>query len=71
MAHTPSQILPEDYFSRVPSSQDHLPSFTVRNLNQILDHPNPFPNNLYDLVRGRDIFNRVDNYKTFLDTIRL
>lgn len=71
MAHTPSLKSPDDYFSRVPCSQDHLPSFTVRDINQILDHGHPIPNNLYDLIRGQDIFNRVENYKSFLDSIRL
>ncbi|KAH8598104.1 hypothetical protein B0O99DRAFT_54545 [Bisporella sp. PMI_857] len=60
-----------DYFSRVPSSQNTYPEFTIRNINCILDHENPIPNNLYDLVRGRDIFDKVYNYKTFLDSVRL
>jgi hypothetical protein len=59
----------EDYFSAVHNDQKH-PEFTVRNLNCLLDHPNPIPKNLYEFIRARDIFDRVWSYKTFLDNIR-
>jgi hypothetical protein len=59
-----------DYFGKVHLSQQH-PEFTVRNINSLLNHTNPIPYNLYSLIRGRDIFDRVESYKTFLDDVRL
>jgi hypothetical protein len=61
---------PEDYFGRVHLTQNS-PEFTVRNLNYLLAHQNPIPHNLYGLIRGRDIFDRVESYKTFLEDVRL
>lgn len=47
------------------------PEFTLRNLNCLLTgHPVPFPRNLYGLIRGRDIFDRIESYKLFLDDLR-
>jgi hypothetical protein len=60
---------PEGYFSAVHNNQQN-PEFTVRNLNCLLRHSNPIPRNLYEFIRARDIFDRVENYKTFLDDIR-
>jgi hypothetical protein len=60
----------KDYFSKVHLTQEH-PEFTVRNINSLLNHMNPIPRNLYSLIRGRDIFDRVESYKTFLDDVRL
>ncbi|TVY91266.1 hypothetical protein LAWI1_G003407 [Lachnellula willkommii] len=45
--------------------------FTVRNLNALLQHPKPIPTNHYSLIRGRDIFDRVENPFAFLDAVRL
>jgi len=59
-----------DYFGRVHYSQEH-PEFTVRNLNALTAHQKPLPYNLYSFIRGRDIFDRIENYKAFLDDIRL
>lgn len=59
-----------DYFGHVHLSQSH-PDFTVRNLNTLIYHPNPIPQNLYAMVRGRHIFNRIESYKSFLEDIRL
>ncbi|APA08227.1 predicted protein [Sclerotinia sclerotiorum 1980 UF-70] len=61
-----------DYFSRVNSSQTQTaPDFNVRNLNCLLAHPDPIPHNLYSFIRGRDVFDRVESYKSFLDDVRL
>jgi len=60
----------EDYLSGLSSTQENT-EFTVRNLNTLLAHQNPFPHNLYGLIRGRDIFDRVESYKTFLEDVRL
>lgn len=59
-----------DYFNKVHASQNN-PEFTVRNLNCLLMHENPIPHNLYGLIRARDIFDRVESYKTFLEDVRL
>ncbi|ATZ48513.1 hypothetical protein BCIN_03g07170 [Botrytis cinerea B05.10] len=61
-----------DYFSRVNSSQTQsAPAFNVRNLNCLLAHSDHIPHNLYSFIRGRDVFDRVESYKTFLDDVRL
>lgn len=60
----------EDYFSRKPSTKRH-PEFTVRNLNELVDHVKPIPKSHYGLIRGRDLFDRVESYVNFLDAIRL
>ncbi|QSZ36041.1 hypothetical protein DSL72_007165 [Monilinia vaccinii-corymbosi] len=68
---TPDMDL-SDYFSRVNSSQAQTaPDFNVRNLNCLLAHPDPIPHNLYSFIRGRDVFDRVESYKSFLDDVRL
>ena len=59
-----------DYFGTVHTSQEH-PEFTVRNINQLLKHPKPIPHNLYGLIRARDIFDKIESYKTFLEDVRL
>lgn len=58
-----------DYFHKLPSTQ-HAPEFTVRNINHLIAHEKPLPHNLYDMVRGRDVFDRVENYKAFLEDVR-
>jgi hypothetical protein len=65
-----SKKAPGDYFSHVHTSQTGA-EFTVRDFNSILNSPNPIPHNLYGLVRGRDVFAKVDSYKTFLEDVRL
>jgi len=59
-----------DYFSRVHMDQK-IPEFSVRNLNALLIHEDPIPHNLYSLIRSRDVFNRIESYKSFLDDVRL
>lgn len=59
-----------DYFRGFKLSQDH-PEFTIRNLNALLAHSEPIPHNLYGLIRGRDVFDRVESYKEFLEDVRL
>lgn len=59
----------DDYFSKVHLTQE-MPEFSVRNINSLTSHKNPIPNNLYGMVRGRDIFIRVESYKTFLEDVR-
>lgn len=60
---------PENYFSVVSSSQQG-PEFTMRNLNCLLAHESPIPHNLYEFIRAREIFDRIESYKTFLDDLR-
>ncbi|KAH7321941.1 hypothetical protein BKA65DRAFT_568848 [Rhexocercosporidium sp. MPI-PUGE-AT-0058] len=60
---------PYDYFSVVHTSQD-APEFAMRNLNCLLAHQSPIPHNLYEFIRAREIFDRVESYKTFLDDVR-
>lgn len=43
----------------------------MRNLNALLAHSEPIPHNLYGLIRGRDVFDRVESYKEFLEDVRL
>ena len=61
---------PNDYFSRVPTAQNDKPEFTVRNINRLLAHESPIPHNLYGIIRGRDLFDRVESYKSFLEDVR-
>lgn len=63
-------VNPDDYFSRVRSTQQDL-EFTTRNINSILAHQNPMLHNVYEFIRAREIFDRVESYKTFLEDIRL
>lgn len=58
-----------DYFCNVHLSQLR-PEFTCRNINKLLSHELPIPQNLYSLIRGRDVFARVESYKNFLEDIR-
>jgi hypothetical protein len=60
----------DDYFSRIHPTQEN-PEFTVRNLNTLMKHDNPIPHNLYSIVHARDIFLKIENYKVFLDEVRL
>ena len=62
--------LENDYFGRVTHNQT-APEFTVRDLNSLLYHQHPMCHNLYSFVRAREVFDRVENYKTFCDGIRL
>ncbi|KAG0648420.1 hypothetical protein D0Z07_5263 [Hyphodiscus hymeniophilus] len=57
-------------FSTVNVFQDY-PEFTVRNINQLLKHSYPIPHNLYGLIRARDIFDKIESWKTFLEDVRL
>jgi hypothetical protein len=59
-----------DYFGKLHFHQEH-PEFTVRDLNCLLAHERPIPQNLYSMVRGSNIFDRIESYKTFLEEIRL
>lgn len=59
----------EDYFCNVHRSQ-HRPEFTCRNINQLVSHDVTIPQNLYSLIRGRDVFGRVESYKNFLEDVR-
>jgi hypothetical protein len=60
----------DEYFSRVRSIQQN-PEFTTRNINTLLAHRNPMLQNAYEFIRAREIFDRVESYKTFLEDIRL
>ncbi|KAK0099613.1 hypothetical protein ONS96_008113 [Cadophora gregata f. sp. sojae] len=59
----------DDYFGIVHTSQE-APEFTMRNINCLLAHQTPIPHNLYEFIRAREIFDRVESYKTFLDDVR-
>ncbi|KAH8683167.1 hypothetical protein BGZ60DRAFT_524506 [Tricladium varicosporioides] len=59
----------EDYFGCVKLT-DSKPEFTERNINHLLDHGNPLPTNHYSLIRGRDVFDRVESWMGFLDSAR-
>lgn len=59
-----------DYFNTVHASQEN-PEFTVRNINQLLKHENPIPHNLYSLIRARDVFDKIESWKAFLEDVRL
>ncbi len=63
-------IISDDYFNQGHPAQQG-PEFTVRNLNCLLAHQNPMQLNLYTFIRAREIFDRVESYKTFLEDIRL
>ncbi|KAI9049289.1 hypothetical protein LZ554_007135 [Drepanopeziza brunnea f. sp. 'monogermtubi'] len=58
-----------DFFSLVHTSQK-APEFTLRDPNSLLAHSKPIPHNLYEFIRAREIFDRIESYKTFLDDIR-
>jgi hypothetical protein len=60
----------DEYFCRDRSIQRY-PEFTTRNINNLLAHQNPIPQIAYEFVRAREIFDRVESYKTFLEDIRL
>jgi hypothetical protein len=61
---------PYDYFSRMHLTQES-PEFTVRSINTLLTHETPMFQNAYEVIRAREIFDRVESYKTFLEEIRL
>jgi hypothetical protein len=60
-----------DYFSGVNNIQQKYPDFTVRNINELLHHSKPMLHNVYEFIRGREIFDRVESFKAFLNDIRL
>jgi len=55
-------------FSVVHKSQTTC-EFNVRDINCIIKHKTPIPTNLYSLVRARDVFERVKNWKVFMNDI--
>ncbi len=63
-------INPGDHFGGVDSTQE-CAEFTIRNINAMLAHENPIFQNAYEVIRAREIFDRVESYKTFLEDIRL
>lgn len=65
-----SQENGQDYFART-DSLDLNPQFVVRNINTLTNHSNPLPIASYSLVRGRQVFGKVESYKSFLDSVRL
>ncbi|CAG8962129.1 hypothetical protein HYFRA_00005173, partial [Hymenoscyphus fraxineus] len=65
-----SQENGQDYFART-EPLDVNPQFSVRNINTLTDPSNPLLMGSYSLVRGRQIFRKVQNYKAFLDSIRM
>jgi hypothetical protein len=63
-------VSPTDYFGHMNSKQES-PEFTMRNINSLRSHQKPMLHNLYEFIRAREIFDRVESYKTFLEDIRL
>lgn len=61
--------LSTDYFDGVHLTQETV-EFTVRNLSALISHPIPIPDHLYSFVRARDIFDKVESYKGFLEEVR-
>jgi hypothetical protein len=53
------------------NSKQESPEFTMRNINSLRAHQKPMLHNLYEFIRAREIFDRVESYKTFLEDIRL
>jgi hypothetical protein len=58
-----------DYFSKVHQTQDDV-EFTVRNINTLLSHSNPIACHMYSFIRARDVFNKLESYKVFLEDVR-
>jgi hypothetical protein len=58
-----------DYFNSVHMTQETA-EFTVRNLSTLTSHPKPIPDHIYSFVRARDIFDKVESYKGFLEEVR-
>jgi hypothetical protein len=58
------------YFNRIDTTQEN-PEFVMRNINSLLAHLKPMHHSLYDFIRAREIFDRVESYKAFLEDIRL
>ncbi|KAF8866037.1 hypothetical protein BDZ45DRAFT_796270 [Acephala macrosclerotiorum] len=63
-----STCVPSDYFTGAMPTQS-FPEFTMRNINRLLMHEKPMPCNFYEFIRGRDIFDRVESYKMFLEDL--
>jgi hypothetical protein len=63
-------VNPDSYFSRACESQQS-PEFTMRNINSLLAYENPMLHSAYEFIRAREIFDRVESYKSFLEDIRL
>jgi hypothetical protein len=58
------------HFGRIHMTQAG-PEFTLRPYGMLLSHKTkPIPLNLYGFVHGRDIFARIENYRSFLDDVR-
>lgn len=65
-----SQEKGQDYFART-GPLDLNPQFVVRNINTLTEHVNPLHMASYSLVRGRQVFGKVESYKGFLDSVRM
>jgi hypothetical protein len=65
-----SLVISGGYFNRIDTTQEN-PDFTMRNINSFLAHLKPMDHSLYDFIRAREIFDRVDSYKDFLEDLRL
>ncbi|CZR59317.1 uncharacterized protein PAC_09209 [Phialocephala subalpina] len=61
--------MPSDYFTGATPAQS-FPEFTMRDINRLLMHENPIPCNFYEYIRGREIFDRIESYKMFLEDVR-
>lgn len=66
---SPKPMLSEegDYFGNIGQK---YPMFMRRNLNHLLRHEKPLQKNSYGLIRGREAFDRVQNYKMFIEDLR-
>jgi len=58
-----------EYFGKVHIVQDNV-EFTVRSINALLPHSNPIPCQVYSFIRAREVFNKLESYKGFLEDVR-
>ena len=69
-ASTSTPATDGDCFGLAETKQNN-PEFTMRNINRLLTHPMPIPQGKYSIIRAREVFDRVENYKSFLNDVRL
>ncbi|KAG9237287.1 hypothetical protein BJ875DRAFT_370352 [Amylocarpus encephaloides] len=61
----------DDCFGGADPPSDTNPQFSVRNLNNLLSHDLPLQRNSYRLIHGRQVFEKIESYKNFLDVVGL
>lgn len=64
----PWDMFPVEY----TSERQKIPDLSLRSINRLLiSHETPMPHGIYEFIRAREIFDRVESYKTLLEDIRL